>query len=294
MSVNQPSGQVVSIPVKAYVALFTGIVGISWAALFVRWAEVPGLTSAFYRLLIAALVLAPLWLRRRPGGLTRSSALLAALGGLLFGMDVFLWNESILLTSAANATLLANFAPLWVGLGAWLVFRERLQARFWGGMGLALVGVILVMGGDSLRHGQVLLGDFLAVGASLFYGAYLLVVGRVRGKLDALTVMVFSAFAGAALLLVIALVMQVPLGAPSLKSWGALLGLGLVSHAGGVLAISYALGYIPASTTSVSLLLQPVLTALLSVPLLGEGLGADQIAGGLIVLAGIYLVHRSR
>ncbi len=62
----------------------------------------------------------------------------------------------------------------------------------------------------------------------------------------------------------------------------------------GYLAINYALGVLPASIVSPTLLAQPVVTALLAGPLLGEWLNVWQVAGGLAVLSGIYLVHRSR
>jgi len=73
-----------------------------------------------------------------------------------------------------------------------------------------------------------------------------------------------------------------------------LVGIALVTQVGAYLAITYALGHLPASIVSPTLLMQPVLTALLAVPLLGEHLSAVQISGGLIVIAGISLVHRSR
>jgi drug/metabolite transporter (DMT)-like permease len=83
-----------------------------------------------------------------------------------------------------------------------------------------------------------------------------------------------------------------PLWGFSINSWLALLGLALITHVIGWLAISYALGHIRASIVSVTLLGQPVLTALFSIPLLGEGLVLLQIIGGLLVLSGIYIVNR--
>jgi drug/metabolite transporter (DMT)-like permease len=70
------------------------------------------------------------------------------------------------------------------------------------------------------------------------------------------------------------------------------LGLALITHVGGWLAINYALGHIRASIVSVTLLAQPVMTALLSIPLLGEDLFPLQIVGGVLVLSGIYIVNR--
>jgi drug/metabolite transporter (DMT)-like permease len=62
----------------------------------------------------------------------------------------------------------------------------------------------------------------------------------------------------------------------------------------GYLAINYALGHLPASIVSPTMLGQPVLTALLAGPLLGETLGLWQVVGGVAVLGGVYLVHRSQ
>ncbi len=83
-----------------------------------------------------------------------------------------------------------------------------------------------------------------------------------------------------------------PLGGFSGRTWAALAASGLVSHLGGYLAINYALGHLRATSVSVSLLSQPVITALLAIPLLGELLSAQQMIGGALVLAGIYLVNR--
>jgi drug/metabolite transporter (DMT)-like permease len=70
------------------------------------------------------------------------------------------------------------------------------------------------------------------------------------------------------------------------------LGLGLISHLGGYLALSYALGHLPATVTCVSLLSQGPLTAVLAALLLGEPLTRYQIAGGMLVLVGVGLANR--
>ena len=71
------------------------------------------------------------------------------------------------------------------------------------------------------------------------------------------------------------------------------LALGLVAQTMGWLTINYAQGYLPASIVAPTLLIQPVVTAIFAVVLLGEQLVAWQIAGGFLVLLGVYLVHRS-
>jgi drug/metabolite transporter (DMT)-like permease len=281
-----------AVPWRAYAALTIGIVCIALSAIWVKWANVPGSASAFYRMAIAAVPLIPWWLAHRPAQLPRQATLLALLGGVFFAADLLLWNTAILLTSAANSTLLANNAPLWVGLGTLLIFRQRLPRSFWWGMAVALVGVVLILGGDVLRHPALGKGDLLAISAGMFYAAYLLTTQRARTQLDTLTFMTLGIMVSVVVLFVASLLLRAPLTGYSASTWGALLGLGLVSHLGGWLAINYALGHINASVASVSLLGQPVLTAVISIPLLGELLRLEQIVGGALVLGGIWLVHR--
>jgi drug/metabolite transporter (DMT)-like permease len=74
--------------------------------------------------------------------------------------------------------------------------------------------------------------------------------------------------------------------------WLTLVGLALVSHAAGQGLITYALAHLPAAFSSVSLLFQPVMAAVFAWALLGEALAPAQIAGGVVVLIGIYLSRR--
>jgi drug/metabolite transporter (DMT)-like permease len=279
---------------RAYLALAAGIFCIGWSAIFVRLAEVPGLTSAFYRSFFAAAVLVPWWLLRPPAqALPRARLWPIAAGGFFFGLDLALWNVAILMTTATTATLLANNAPIWVGLIAIFVFRERLGAGFWVGMAVALAGTWLIVGASASFHASLLRGHLLALGAGVFYALYLIVTQRVRGSVDTQAFTTVSVGACALLLLVLCLAAGAPLSGFNTRSWLMLLGLGLISHLGGWLAINYALGHMPAAVASVSLLSQTIVTAILSRIVLGERLAASQFAGGALVLAGVYLVNRS-
>lgn len=275
----------------ASAALTCGILCIGCSALFVKIAAVPGTVSAFYRLLFAAPPLVAAWLVRGKRLPARHDLALMSTGGALFAADLVLWNTGLLLTSAATATLLANNAPIWVGLGALFFFRERLARRFWFGLALSLAGMTLIVGLPGLRGLSFNQGDLLSIGASMFYAAYLLTTQQARRGNDTLTFMTVSVLAGAALLLAANLALGQPLVGFSARTWWALAGLGLLSHLVGWLAINYALGHLKASAVSVSLLGQAVVTALLSIPILGESLGVAQTVGGLLVLSGIYLVN---
>jgi drug/metabolite transporter (DMT)-like permease len=277
----------------AYLALVVGILCIAWSAIFVRWTDIPGPASAFYRLLIPTLVLAPTWLmdRKTPRVNARTLAIICV-GGVFFALDLAFFNTSILKTSAANATLLGNNTPIFVGLITWLIFRRRPGREFWLGLALAVSGSLVIVWGDLARHAHLGWGDTMALAASACFAVYLIATEQVRGHTGTLVFLRLAIVSSAAFLLLFNLAMRVPLGVPSGRSFAALVGLGLVSQLGGYLALTYAMGHLPATVTAVSLLSQGPLTALLAVFLLHEPLTASLLIGGALVLLGIALANR--
>jgi drug/metabolite transporter (DMT)-like permease len=264
---------------------------ISFTAIFTKWAAVPGPVSAAWRMTIAATVLAIPFSgqARRWTAATRRAVPWGMLGGLSFALNLGLLNTALLLTSAATATLLDNTAPIWVGIGAMIVFRERLAGRYWAGLALALTGAAVATGFHPASGFVPNRGDAIAFFGAIFYAVYLLVTQRGRRDLDALSYLWLMAATAAVVLLIVSLLLNLPLFGHSLRSYASLAAVGVFSQAGGWLLINYALGYLPASSAVVVLLGQPVVTGLLSIPLLGEMLTARQVIGGLVVLTGIYL-----
>jgi drug/metabolite transporter (DMT)-like permease len=277
---------------KAYLALIAGILCIAWSAIFVRWTSIPGPASAFYRLLIPALVLLPTWLL--PGKRARLSArsyAIIAIGGLFFALDLAFYNTSILQTNAANATLLGNNTPIVVGLLSWLIFKKRPGWSFWIGLALAVSGALVIVSSDLSRHAQFGLGDVMALAAAACFAVYLIATEQVREHTNTLEFLRLAILFSTIFMFLFTLVLRVPLTIPDRRSWFALIGLGLVSQLGGYLALTYALGHLPATVTSVSLLSQGPLTAILAALLLSEPLTGPQILGGVLVLAGVGLAN---
>jgi len=227
---------------------------------------------------------------RRPAGWPDYLELTAA--GLFFAGDLAFWHWSIRFTTVANATLLANFAPVFVALFGFALFGERFSRTFLIGMSLALAGACVLMGRSLSLSASHLLGDALGVVTALFYAAYIVAVGRLRARFSTATIMAWSGLVTGAALLPIALISGESLIATTLFGWSMLIGLALVSHAGGQSMIAYALAHLPAAFGSVSLLLQPVAAAVLAWLILGEALGPWQALGAVIVLIGIYLARR--
>jgi drug/metabolite transporter (DMT)-like permease len=281
-------------PLAAYLALAIGIVCIGFGGIFVKLAGVPGPVSAFYRVLIAGIVIVPWWLARSAQRPATQDIRLIIAGGIFYALDNAMWNTSLLLTSAATATLLANNAPLWVGLASFTLFHERLPRQYWLGLAVALVGMVWLLGCDAYLRLRLNSGYLLAVGASVFYAVYLLTTQRARSRVDLLTFMAISMLSSIAILFLINLALGTALTGYSPRSWTALAGLGLVSQLGGWLGINYALGHLRAAPVSVWLLGQVVVTALVAMPLLGEYVQPSQLVGGAMVLTGILFVTPSK
>lgn len=279
----------------AYTALVAAVAGITWSAIFVRWAGIPGAASGFYRVLVAAAVLVP-WrlVRGAPRPASSRAAAVAVAGGVFFALDLALWNTAVMRTQAAIASVLGNNTPVFVGVLSWIVFRRRPRAAFWIGLALALAGCLVIISADLRRQAGIgsLSGDLLALVASVFFAGYLVTTERVRQSMDTLTFNTLAICGSVAALLVVCLALHLPLSGYPARTWWALVGLGLVSQLGAYYALVYALGHLPATITSVGLLAQVPGTAVLAMLLLGEPLTAIQVLGGVVVLAGIWVVNR--
>jgi drug/metabolite transporter (DMT)-like permease len=280
----------------ALAALLLGGTCIALSPIFVRLSEAGPTPTAFWRVMLAVPVLWILWFFRREPKARRYSGkwplLFAA--GFAFAGDLAFWHTSIQLTSVANSTLLANLASIFVTLAAWLLWRQRPQPLFLAALALALGGVALLVHTSLSFSRSALLGDALGVVTAMFYAWYILAVKGLRDRGTAtLQVMAVTSTLTAVILLPVALASGEPMLPTTAYGWGILLGLALISHAAGQGLIAYALAHLPAAFSSVGLLLQPVVAAFFAWVLLAEPVAALQIAGGLVVLAAIWLARRA-
>ncbi len=277
-------------------ALGIVIVSLGFSAIFIRWADAPGPVTSFYRLGFAAVILTPFALvriQRNRIQLPWQGLVFPLISGLFSALDFATYSVAVNLTTAGTATLLGNASPLWVAFFALVVFREKLTGRFWLGLGLTLAGAMLVVGIDTLLHPVYGMGDMLALLSSVFYAGYYLSTQRGRQRLDPLTYVWLTTSVAALGLLVINLVFGNPLTGYSTQTWLVFLAAALFSQICGYMALTYVLGHLPASVVSPTLLGQPVMTTLLAIPFLHEIPALWQVFGGLLVLAGVFLVHQA-
>ena len=278
----------------ALVALLVGACAIAFAPIFVRLSEVGPTATAFWRVVLA---LPLLWgwaalSRGTTAAAGRTFALPVVIAGLCFAGDLGIGHISILFTSVANSTLLANLAPIFVAIGGYLLFGQRVTPVFLAGMVTALAGAFVLVGPSFSGGGERLLGDALGVLTAVFYGGYFLAVKHLRDSRSTGAIMAASTTVSAIVLLPIAVAAGESLFPSSPWGWLVLFGLALVCQSGGQGLIVYAMAHLPASFSAVSLLLQPVMATLYAWVLLGETIGPAQFVGGAIVLAGIYVARR--
>ncbi len=278
-----------------YIALAAGIVALSLSAMFVRWADAPGPVTGFYRLLISTILFIPIFVQRQMTlpPLEKRFLWFPLLAGVFTAFDFAFWNSSLQFTTAANATLLGNTAPLWVALAAFFIFREKLRGSFWAGLVLALAGAAFIMGTDFLFHPTFGLGDLMASTAAIFYASYQLITQRGRKHIDPFRYTWLVGISATLGMFIMNIVLGNSFTGYSSQTWIIFFATAIVSQMIGYLAISYALGHLPASVVSPTMIGQPVLTAILAIPLLGEIPTPLQWIGGAVALVGIYIVNQS-
>jgi len=290
----------------AFLCLLAGGCAIAFAPIFVRLSDTGPLASAFWRCALAAPVL---WIvavipvetgiqpkppERRgwipaPAGMTG----VMLLAGLFFACDLGVWHFSILYTSVANSTVLANLAPIFVTLAGWMFWKRGVTRLFLAGMLASIAGMFVLVGPNFAAGGRPLVGDALGALTAVFYAGYFLTikVARDAGASTA-RLMAWSTTITALVLLPVALAAPQPFLPAGAAGWLVLLGLAMVSQVLGQGLIAYAFAHLPASLSSVSLLIQPVMAAFFAWILFNEAIGIAQWVGGAMVLGGIYLARR--
>ena len=276
-----------------------GAACIAASATLVRFADVAPATAAMFRCLYALPVLGLLMLRedRRFGPRPARARWVAAGAGVFFAVDLVLWHHAIAAVGAGIATVLGNLQVVIVGFVAWWLLGERPSGRLVAAVPVVLVGVLLisgVVGADAYGENPAL-GVLFGVGTSIAYAGFLLVLRHGARDLRRLAGPLFDATAVSAV--VCALLGPVSGGidlAPSWPAHGWLVLLALSSQVLGWLLISVSLPRVPAALTSVILLLQPVASVLLAAAVLTERPSPAQLAGCVVVLAGVVVATSGR
>lgn len=215
------------------------------------------------------------------------------IAGLCFATDLALWHWSIHFTTVANATLEANLSAIFVTIIAWFLFGQKVTRKFVLASLIAFAGTALMVGKNLHISPTTLKGDALGILTAIFYSGYILAVKSARDRgFSTSRIMFTSGLVTSAVLLPIALLSSEAVLPTSLHGWTTILSLAVFSHVIGQSLIAYALAGLPASFAAVGLLVQPATAAIAAWWLLHESLSLPQLAGAMLLLAGIYLAKK--
>jgi len=303
-------------PISPSLAIPIGILAVSTASIFIRYAQGDGVSSlviAAWRLSLASLILAPIALlryRNELRALDRRGLMLALFSGVFLAIHFATWITSLEYTTVASSVVLVSTSPLWVAILAPLTIHEPVGRTVLIGMGLALIGGSIVglsdscslMGLTSLQcpplsefvSGEAFLGDLLALVGAFAAAGYLLIGRSLREKMS-LIPYIFVVYGMAAIVLVIVMLVagKSPFGyGPRTYVWFLL--LALVPQLLGHSTFNWALRYLPAAFVSITLLGEPIGSAILAYFILDEVPTALMVFGAILILVGIYVASKRR
>ncbi len=214
--------------------------------------------------------------------------------GLVNAAAFELQNVGLVYTTASKTALLANVNVVFIPILMAVVFHERLRAAKAVGILVGLIGVVVLatkLNPQSLVGGEFL-GDALVFGSSVLWSFF--VVGTKEmvdrgGDYLALTTVVLATtgvFSAAPLL--------VASGGypPDASSWGVVVYLGLVPTFLPLLLYTLSMRTISPTISSLLVLLEIVVAAVLSALFLREVLDVFTFLGGALILGGTYVVAR--
>ncbi|TFF38260.1 DMT family transporter [Mucilaginibacter psychrotolerans] len=268
-------------------SLIIGILCISFSPIFVKLAGVSPLGAAFYRVAVAWACLLPYCIIKNKFRIERKQLFISIAAGVVFASDIAVWNISLLKISATVSTLIANLAPVWVGLIGYLLFKAKSGRQFWIGTFIAIIGMVVLVGYQHILHLEFNAGILLALLASFLYASYILITKNIMAGIDVFTFMFYSMLSSAVFLLAVSGFTGDNLIHFPMRVWLCFIGMGLICQLVGWLTINYSLRYMESTKVAIALLSQTVFAGILAAFLLSEHLSVNEIIGSLIVLAGI-------
>jgi len=279
------------------IALLLGVLAIGMAPILVRYGDADPSAIAFWRI---ALALPFMYLiaargekvnRVKP---TKMDYFWLFSTGVTFAANLGLWHMSIGLTHIAHATLFDNCAPVYVCLITWLVFKQTLGASIWFGLLFTIAGGVMITLPHFEFSPEYLQGDLLALLAGLFYAFYIISVQKARRVFGVMHLMAHSGVVSCITLAVIILLTKESFQVNSQSGWIAIFALAFIVHLSGQGLITYALRFIPATLSSITLLGQAVIGTVAAWVIFNEVLTPIQIIGAIVILIGIALAQASR
>jgi len=275
------------------VLMWIGVLLGATAVIMIKAGDEHPLLVASFRLLVAAIVLTPLFLRdfrnRTEGyGWTQISWTVAPAAAL--AVHFITWIIGARLTHVANASLLANLTPVAMPFFVWMIFKEKINRQEILGTVLTIGGVVLLTVTNLRVSPENVMGDLICLGSMLAFAFYL-ALGRKNGQRITLWLYMVPIYWIAGLMcLLIAVFFINPIKEYTLKNVLLILGLGLIPTVFSHSILNYSLKVFRGQVVSVTNLTQPIFAGILGYVIFLELPGPTFYPAAVIILAGILVV----
>jgi len=220
---------------------------------------------------------------------TPQDILLLFVSSAITAVSHICWAWSVTQTSVANSNLLHNLAPIFTTLGGWLLLGYRFDRKFLIGMAIAMGSAFTIGIQDFQIAGDHLVGDVLALVSAVFYAGNFLVSEKLRVKFSTVTILLWTCFFRSCITLPVALLTENEIFPSSLQGWLAVICLAVVCQIIGSGILIYSVKGFSSGFTSLFLLLEPIITAILAWIVFSESLSPLNVLTFFLVLVGIYL-----
>ena len=178
-------------PIHPYIILLVGVLSISTAAIFVKLAgDAPASVIAFYRLLLAVLIMSPYVLWRHLDEIKqvpKKDWILAIFSGVFLAFHFIFWFQSLQYTSVASSVVLVALQPIFAFIGTYLFFKERFSVGAVLSLSITITGSAIIGWGDFQISGMALIGDLLALLGAAMVTGYFLLGQNLRKRLSLMT-----------------------------------------------------------------------------------------------------------
>jgi len=266
---------------------------MGFSPVFVREAETGAFSSAFWRVLTAIPVL---WFWARYERATNwrifpKFSKTAIIAGLMFSGDLIFWHLAILNTTMANATFMVCLAPVWVMIFSKLLINEPVSKTSVVGVLVCLVGLGLLINSSFHLNPARLTGDIYGLITSIFLGLYFIAMRKGRQSDMGGSLFLTSTCVTCCFLFVAAIIMEDQHFPQTAKGWGAVISLGVLTHAGGQGLVTIALGALTAVFSSLVIFIEAITAAIFGWLLYGEKLTAFEMLGGSLILLGVWIAR---
>src|SRR5713101_5340068 len=315
MRVETSSGRAPSRPV---LTISIGLVILIWAINFIAakiglW-SLPAITLASFRVVLAGAVMLPFYLfcsrlpafaeaaqSRRHRFTLRDFWTFLYMGFFGVVMNQVCFTVGLRYTSVGHAAVIVGMGPIYTLIFAVLLQLERATWRKAIGMAIAFTGIAVMASENGISaHSPSVLGDVITMTGSVGFAMYVVLGKRLGGRYDALTMTAFSHYAGALIVLPVAIYRAVTLGsaehwrAIAWTGWAAMFYMAIFSSAVAYVFYFWLLRYLEASQLSAFTYILPVVATVLGILWLGEKGSWAQVLGGALALSGVYWIESGR